>query len=78
MAVPYFVDHFIFQTADVIKFINAQTGSTPASFYLIGFSLGAHVSGYVGELLRNPKLARITGKSLKQTHVVVGNFHKKE
>ncbi|XP_031553932.1 inactive pancreatic lipase-related protein 1-like [Actinia tenebrosa] len=50
------------QVAEMIKFINHQTGNSPASFYVIGFSLGAHVAGYAGRRIQQPaKIGRITG-----------------
>lgn len=50
----------------MIKFLNQQTGNSPASFYVVGFSLGAHVAGYAGERLQQPaKIGRITGLMLQ-------------
>ena len=46
----------------MIEKLNSVMNSTLDQFHLIGFSLGAHVSGYAGATLH--KLARITGKFL--------------
>ena len=51
------------KVAELIKSLNQQTGNTPASFHLIGFSLGAHVVGYAGRRLNQNKIGRITGNS---------------
>jgi pancreatic triacylglycerol lipase len=37
------------------------TNAKPKEIHLIGYSLGAHVSGYAGERIMNPKIGRITG-----------------
>ncbi|XP_048582758.1 inactive pancreatic lipase-related protein 1 isoform X2 [Nematostella vectensis] len=60
------------QITELIKFLNNQTGNTPASFYLVGFSLGAHISGYVGRRIAKTgqKLNRITGLDPASIHFV--------
>jgi len=55
------------QIAELIKFlISCNGGSSDHAnrFYIVGFSLGAHVAGFAGSHLRtqNMKLGRITGK----------------
>ena len=46
--------------AALINKINTETGVTiNNNTHLVGFSLGAHVSGFVGKELKN--LSRITG-----------------
>ncbi|CAG5122856.1 unnamed protein product, partial [Candidula unifasciata] len=47
------------QIAALIKSLIKGTGVSAASFHIIGHSLGAHVSGYAGELV--PGVGRITG-----------------
>ena len=47
------------QVALLIKAINLEFGDINNNTHLVGFSLGAHVSGFVGKELRN--LSRITG-----------------
>ena len=63
------------QTAVLIKFLisNAPGSSGSKSlgkrFYIVGFSLGAHVAGFAGSHLKangGIKLGRITGKTLKR------------
>ncbi|EDO48486.1 predicted protein, partial [Nematostella vectensis] len=52
------------QIAELVKFLNKQTGNTPSSFTVIGFSLGGHVAGYAGSRIKNTtglKLGRISG-----------------
>ena len=44
----------------LVEAVITATNSTLDQFHLIGFSLGAHVSGHAGARLK--KLARITGK----------------
>jgi len=62
------------QTAELIKFlISNASGSSGSSnlgkkFYIVGFSLGAHVAGYAGSHLRTKygiALGRITGNALR-------------
>ena len=62
------------QTAELIKFLisNAHGSSGSKSlgkrFYIVGFSLGAHVAGYAGSHLKangGINLGRITGNCLK-------------
>ena len=50
---------FNHQVALLIKAINLEFGDINNNTHLVGFSLGAHVSGFVGKELRN--LSRITG-----------------
>ncbi|KAG8186239.1 hypothetical protein JTE90_008765 [Oedothorax gibbosus] len=45
--------------AKLINFIINNTGTTAASFHIVGHSLGAHIAGYAGE--RIDGLSRITG-----------------
>ena len=58
------------QTAELIKFLisNApgSSGSTDLGkrFYIVGFSLGAHVAGYAGN--GGISLGRITGNAMKR------------
>jgi triacylglycerol lipase len=54
------------QVALLIKAINLEFGDINNSTHLVGFSLGAHVSGFVGKELRN--LSRITGGSQELRH----------
>lgn len=52
------------QLYELIKFLNNQTSNDPSSFYIVGFSLGAHIGGYVGHRIATnlpQKLGRITG-----------------
>ena len=62
------------QTAELIKFLisNAPGSSGSKSlgkrFYIVGFSLGAHIAGYAGSHLKangGINLGRITGNALK-------------
>lgn len=48
------------QVALLIETINSEYGDINNNTHLVGFSLGAHVSGFVGKELRN--LSRITGE----------------
>jgi len=48
------VAFFMNQLAETYKISNDK-------FYIIGHSLGAHVSGYAGKRLHDPKVSRITG-----------------
>ena len=66
------------QTAELIKFLifNAPGSSGSKNlgkqFYIVGFSLGAHVAGFAGSHLRangGIKLGRITGNALKGVRV---------
>ena len=51
---------FVDQVALLIKAINLEFGEEiNHNTHLVGFSLGAHVSGFAGKELRN--LGRITG-----------------
>ena len=58
------------QIAELIKFIIKRNGDSKDlanRFYLIGFSLGAQITGYAGSRLRREgmELSRITGKIKK-------------
>ena len=58
------------QTAELIKFLNSSSSGSPGldkRFYIVGFSLGAHVAGHAGSYLRaqGMKLDRITGNAFK-------------
>jgi len=62
------------QTAELIKFLISHAPGSSGSkglgkrFYIVGFSLGAHVAGYAGSHLKangGIKLGRITGNALK-------------
>ncbi|CAG2122668.1 unnamed protein product, partial [Medioppia subpectinata] len=46
------------QIALLIKYLVNERNARPEMFHLIGFSLGAHISGYVGKLV--PNLGQIT------------------
>ena len=68
------------QTAVLIKFlISSATGSSGSKnlgkrFYIVGFSLGAHVAGYAGRHLQannGIKLGRITGNTLRWLNTVL-------
>ena len=61
------------QTAELIKFLISNAPASSGSknlakrFYIVGFSLGAHVAGYAGNHLRangGINLGRITGNAL--------------
>ena len=62
------------QTAELIKFLISNAPGSSGSknlgkrFYIVGFSLGAHVAGYAGRHLKvngGINLGRITGNALK-------------
>ena len=63
------------QTAELIKFLISRASSSGSRgsinrFYIVGFSLGAHVAGYAGSYLwdrSRMRLGRITGKDLPQS-----------
>ena len=55
------------QVALLIKTINIEFGEINNKTHLIGFSLGAHVSGFVGKELTN--ISRITGGKVKGTNL---------
>jgi len=62
----------------MIKFLNEQTGNTPDSFHIVGFSLGAQVSGYAGKRFQDitkKKVARITGKNVIEKLSDVRYYH---
>ena len=46
-------------TAQLIEALNLHCNARNENMHLIGSSLGAHISGYVGTL--TPELGRITG-----------------
>ena len=55
------------QTAELIRFLISSNFDSPSSaerFYIVGFSLGAVIAGYVGSNLKEHgmKLGRITGE----------------
>ena len=52
------------QVALLINTINVQFGEINRKTHLVGFSLGAHVSGFVGKELRN--ISRITGGKVER------------
>ena len=63
------------QTAELIKFLISNAPGSSGSknlgkrFYIVGFSLGAHVAGYAGRHLKangGINLGRITGNALKK------------
>ena len=47
--------------AHFIKKLNQYSGLKFSDIHLIGHSLGAHISGYAGERIKNPQIGRITG-----------------
>lgn len=51
------------QVAELIKFLMNNTHNSAGSYYIVGFSLGAHIAGYAGTNLRqlDHSLGRITG-----------------
>lgn len=56
------------QTVELIKFLISSSSGSPGltkRFYIVGFSLGAHIAGYAGSYLlaQGMKLGRITGKA---------------
>ena len=63
------------QTAELIKFLISNAPGSSGSknlgerFYIVGFSLGAHVAGYAGRHLKangGINLGRITGNAIKR------------
>ena len=44
-----------------MKVLFPYQGSSLADIHVVGFSLGAHVAGWVGSAITTGKLARITG-----------------
>ena len=51
------------QVAEMIKFLMNITLNSAGSYYIVGFSLGAHIAGYAGRNLKQSghNLGRITG-----------------
>ncbi len=47
--------------AHFVNLICETFSTTNSQFHLIGHSLGAHIMGYAGKKLYNPKVSRITG-----------------
>ena len=57
------------QIGKLIKFLKDSTSGSPLldnRFYIVGYSLGAHVAGFAGRFLRSKGMVldRITGKGL--------------
>ena len=52
------------QLAEMIKFLMNITLNSAGSYYIVGFSLGAHIAGYAGRNLKQSghNLGRITGE----------------
>ncbi|RZF45329.1 hypothetical protein LSTR_LSTR010416 [Laodelphax striatellus] len=48
------------QAATLIDHLARSTGSETSTFHLIGFSLGAHVAGMIGQFVKSGKIKRIT------------------
>lgn len=46
------------------KFLDflVEHGTEPRNVHLIGHSLGAHISGFVGDMIKKGNVSRITGK----------------
>lgn len=53
--IPHIGDHIV----KFIELLNTHKGITPSDIILVGHSLGAHISGYVGDQLKT--LKRIDG-----------------
>ena len=53
----------------MVEALIAATNTTLDQFHLIGFSLGAHVSGHAGKKL---KLKRISGEAAEKRNQPVG------
>lgn len=51
-------------SAALLDHLSQSTGMDMSSVHLIGFSLGAHVAGLIGQYVTKGRIKRITGSSV--------------
>ena len=58
------------QVSKLLQLISQNTDAVANSFHVIGFSLGAHIAGYAGRLMRISRtpIGRISGRAPELRH----------